>query len=225
MLDREVLSGGWAPLDRFGSVSVFAHPYTTLFSSGCPVCVSEYVYKSLYLSLSIAVSSSLFWKSINIFALFDPFNTLLTASPPPAASHGLLSLCFHMSLYLIHSACVTGGLSVCPLCPQRGTSQAVISGRPLWQSGLIPICLPISVSGSVCLFMSVSLCLFLFPQLSASLPIPLPIGPTASSLLIRTSPSPFPCPPVSTANSLTSRCHRTPSLHPHQAQPSRRWCG
>lgn len=85
--------------------------------------------------------------------------------------------------------------------------------RPsLWQSGLIPICLPISVSGSVCLFMSVSL--------SASLPVSpafcISAHPTphwSHSLLPFSSgphPHSFPCPPVSTATP-TSRCHRTPS--------------
>lgn len=60
MLDREVLSGGWAPLDRFGSVSVFAYPYTTLFLLWVLPSVFLSMCIRVCISLSIAVSSSLF---------------------------------------------------------------------------------------------------------------------------------------------------------------------
>ena len=98
-----------------------------------------------------------------------------------------MGFCLSVSicLYLIHSACVTGGLSVCLLCPS-----GVISGRlsDSLASSLF-VCLSPSLAVSLSLRVCRSLPLFLSPQLSASLPIPLPVGPTASPLLIRTSPS------------------------------------
>lgn len=67
MLDREVLSVVEL-LIRFGSVLCLCVPiYHSLSPLGAPVCVSEYVYIRVCISLSIAVSSSTLLKSINIF--------------------------------------------------------------------------------------------------------------------------------------------------------------